>query len=164
MGRKLLIGAAIVLGISAVSASLGYVYWLEERVSPPSEAAYAALVSDDQVTVADDRWLVMEPSDGPARTGLIFYPGGECDHRGYAPPLRQIAERGFLVVVVPMPFYLAVLAPDRAEDVIAAFPDIENWVHRRTFTRRRHGGPLCLHPSQNHARFADLGFIHCRYG
>lgn len=128
MGRKLLIGTATILVIGAVSALWGYNYWLEERVSPPSQAALAALVSDEIVAIEEDEWLVMRPANSSPRTALVFYPGGECDHRGYAPALRQIAEQGYLVVVVPMPFYLAVLAPDRAKDVMAAFPGIEKWV------------------------------------
>lgn len=74
-----------------------------------------------------DDWIVFRPRRVGADTALIFYPGGECHERGYAEPLRQIAAAGYLAVLVPMPLYLAILAPGRAEDVIAAFPEIETW-------------------------------------
>jgi len=69
----------------------------------------------------------LKPTGIAPTTGFVFYPGGECDERGYAELLRAIAAQGYLVVLVPMPLQLAVLAPDRAEEVIAAFPDIESW-------------------------------------
>jgi pimeloyl-ACP methyl ester carboxylesterase len=60
--------------------------------------------------------------------GLVIYPGGRVDPRSYAPLARTIAEAGYLVVIPPMPLDLAVLAPDRASDVMAAYPEIEQWV------------------------------------
>jgi dienelactone hydrolase len=59
--------------------------------------------------------------------GLILYPGGRVDLRSYAPTAREIAAQGYLVVVVPMPLNLAFFAPDRAAEVIAAFPEVDRW-------------------------------------
>jgi pimeloyl-ACP methyl ester carboxylesterase len=89
--------------------------------------AIAAINSDDLVRVETDPWLVFRPILKEPRTGLIPYPGGRVDPRAYAPAAAAIAQEGNLVVVVPMPLDLAVLAPDRADDVVAAFPDIERW-------------------------------------
>lgn len=54
-------------------------------------------------------------------------PGGRVDARSYAPPVRAVAERGYLVVIVPMPLNLAVFSPDRATKVIDAYPEIRSW-------------------------------------
>lgn len=64
----------------------------------------------------------------PKPTGLILYPGGRVDPRAYAAAGRAIAEAGFLTVIPPMPLNLAVLAPDRALEVMQAYPEIERWV------------------------------------
>jgi len=40
------------------------------------------------------------------------------DPRAYAPAARALAEEGYLVVIVPMPLNLAVLAPGRAAEVM----------------------------------------------
>jgi pimeloyl-ACP methyl ester carboxylesterase len=40
---------------------------------------------------------------------------------------REIAEQGYLVVVVPMPLDLAVLGAGRASAVVDAFPEVERW-------------------------------------
>jgi pimeloyl-ACP methyl ester carboxylesterase len=58
---------------------------------------------------------------------LILYPGGRVDARAYAPAARAIAEAGYLVAIAPMPLNLAVFAPDRAAEVMQAFPEIEQW-------------------------------------
>lgn len=119
-----------ILLIFVVVTLIAIAYWRydfpdrEHRVTPE---ALAALESDARVTVTENDWIVFSPSDASPTKGLIFYPGGECDERGYAEPLRAIAARGFLVVLVPMPWQLAVFAPNRANDVIAAFPEIKTW-------------------------------------
>jgi dienelactone hydrolase len=39
-----------------------------------------------------------------------------------------MALEGYLVVIAPMPLNLAVFAPDRAADIISAYPEIRSWV------------------------------------
>lgn len=110
---------------------LGYGYlWYSTiaRNAAPAPEALAALVSDERVTVSEDGWLVFRPNDVPPTTGVILYPGANCDVRGYAPVLRRLAEQGYLVVNVAMPFDFAIFAPNRALQVVAAHPEIRRWV------------------------------------
>jgi pimeloyl-ACP methyl ester carboxylesterase len=104
----------------------GFVIWASGASAPMPEAL-AALQSDGQVTVQNDRWLIFRPVAQPSSTGLIFYPGGKVDYRAYAPAMRAIAAQGYTTVIVPMPLNLAVFAPDRAADVIAALPVVKQW-------------------------------------
>lgn len=104
----------------------GFVYWASDASSPMPEAL-AALESDDLVTVETEPWLIFTPTANTPTTGFIFYPGGKVDHRSYAPQARAIAEAGYLVVIPEMPLNLAVFNANAAADIIAAFPDIENW-------------------------------------
>jgi pimeloyl-ACP methyl ester carboxylesterase len=87
----------------------------------------AALQSDDEVLVETGPWLTFRPAGAQPETGLIFYPGGRVDYRSYAPLAREIARQGYTVVIVPMPFNLAVFGAGRAGDVIAAHPEIQHW-------------------------------------
>src|SRR4051794_8470014 len=111
-----------------VLAVVGFVGWAS-MASPPAPQAMAALQSDDgvQVSTTSQGWLVFEPTDVTADTGFIFYPGAKVDPRAYAPQARDIAAAGHKVVVVPMLLNLAVLSPDRAGEVIAAYPGIDKW-------------------------------------
>jgi pimeloyl-ACP methyl ester carboxylesterase len=56
-----------------------------------------------------------------------MYPGGRVDPRSYAPLARSISQRGFLVVIVPMPLNLAVFNPSAAAGVITKYPQVEHW-------------------------------------
>lgn len=104
-----------------------FVIWASDAAQPTDEAV-AALASTGSVAVdTSGDWLVFEPVANETNTGLIFYPGGKVDARAYAPFAQAIAENGYIVVIVPMPLNLAVFAPGRAADVIAAFPAVENW-------------------------------------
>lgn len=89
--------------------------------------AEAALESDEQVQVEAGDWLVFRPANTEPTTGLILYPGGLVPPAAYAPLAHELAANGYLVVIVPMPLNLAVTAPGRADEVIAAFPEIETW-------------------------------------
>ena len=42
--------------------------------------------------------------------------------------MQRLSDGGVLAVIVPMPFDLAVFGINRADDVIAAYPDIDPWV------------------------------------
>jgi hypothetical protein len=112
--------------ISALILTAGAFAWVLDSASALPSAA-SSLTSDAEVTVALEPWLVFSPAKESPTTGLIFYPGGKVDPQAYAPSLRRIAEQGFLAVIVPMPLNLAVLAPDRAGSVMAAFPEVQHW-------------------------------------
>ncbi len=80
-----------------------------------------------RLTITSGEWLVFEPLASQPDTGFIIYPGGRVDPRAYAPTARQVAEHGYLVVIVRMPLNLAVFDPGAAEKVIAAYPAIQHW-------------------------------------
>lgn len=67
------------------------------------------------------------PADGTYSKGIIFYPGGKVEHTAYEPLLAACAEKGILCVLVKMPCNLAVLDMAAAEDVLALYPEIEEW-------------------------------------
>lgn len=104
----------------------GSVLWAGTPAGPMPEAL-AALQSDAEVQVETEPWLVFRPRAGSPTVGLVLYPGGRVDPRSYAPAARALAGQGYLVVIVPMPLNLAVFAPDRAAEVMAALPEIGAW-------------------------------------
>lgn len=117
---------ALVLLIILLVVAGGWV-WANDALGPMPQAL-AALSSDEQVVFEQEgSWLTFRPRDGTPETGFIFYPGGRVDYRSYAPFARDIAAAGYLVVVPQMPLNLAVLDPDAAAGVIAAYPAVEGW-------------------------------------
>jgi dienelactone hydrolase len=104
----------------------GFVIWASNPLGPMPEAL-AALESDSRVLVQVTPWYIFRPAQGTPQSGVIFYPGGRVDPRSYAPAARALAAQGYLAVITPMPLNLAVFAPGRAADVIAAYPEIQTW-------------------------------------
>ena len=147
--KKIAVATGLIVGLIVVLVAMILV-WLSD-VAEPMPEALAALTSDEQVTVSTDPWLVFEPTDVVPEAGFIFYPGGKVDPRAYAPPARAIAENGYLVVIVPMPLNLAVLAPNRADEVIEAFPQIERW----TIGGHSLGGTMAANYAQKQAEQID---------
>jgi dienelactone hydrolase len=80
------------------------------------------------VQVTKDGWVTFMPATGEPDTGVIFYPGGRVDYRAYAPLMSKLAAQGYLVTLVPMPFNLAVFGSEKADQVIAAYPEVEKWI------------------------------------
>jgi hypothetical protein len=118
----------VLIGVVAavLLALAGFTIWAYTPLGPMPEAL-AAMSSDDQVQVEAGPWLTFSPTGSQPDTGLIFYPGGRVDYRSYAPLAREIARQGYTVAIVPMPFNLAVFGAGRADDVIAAHPEIQQW-------------------------------------
>ncbi|MEZ4516798.1 MAG: alpha/beta hydrolase [Chloroflexota bacterium] len=118
-----------VLILGAIAAGLISTAAATSRNAATDEAL-AALNSDETVTVTqvgDHDWYVFTPTGPPPTTGYILYPGGWVDPRAYASLARTIAADGFLVVLDPAPFNLAVADINSASQIIEAFPDIESW-------------------------------------
>lgn len=116
----------LLLLLMPVLALAGFVLWANTPLGPMPEAV-AALQSDEVVQVEMKLWFVFRPKNQVVTTGLILYPGGRIDPRSYAPAGRAISAEGYLVVIVPMPLNLAVIASERATAVIAAFPEVRCW-------------------------------------
>jgi pimeloyl-ACP methyl ester carboxylesterase len=124
--RSVMIRLVVILAAVLLLFSGAFVAWGSTPLGPLPEAEQA-LLSDAVVSVQQGRWLVFEPANRQADTGLIFYPGGRVDYRSYAPAARELASRGYRVIVVPMPLSLAVLGTNLASEVISAYPDIQVW-------------------------------------
>jgi hypothetical protein len=106
---------------------LGFIVWANSVLGPAPEA-FGALRSDASVTVSLDKFLVFQPAKKNPSTAFVFYPGARVDYRSYAMPLHKIAAEGYLVILLPMRFNLAVLDVNAADRAISAFPSIRHWV------------------------------------
>jgi pimeloyl-ACP methyl ester carboxylesterase len=115
----------IILPIPVIGL-VGFIAWAQTPLGPMPQAL-SALESDTRVEVQTEPWIIFRPVNQTSTAGVIFYPGGRVDPRSYAPPAREIASRGYLVIIVPMPFNLAVFAYDRASQVMDAYPEISQW-------------------------------------
>ncbi len=116
----------VILLVALLVGGAGFAAWAYTPLGPLPEAT-TALRSDAAVQVTSAPWLTFVPAARQPTTGFIFYPGGRVDARSYAPAARAITAQGYLAVIVPVPFNLAVFRPAAAEAVIAAHPEVEQW-------------------------------------
>jgi dienelactone hydrolase len=118
----LALAALLVLAVAA------FVWWALTPLGPAPDAL-EAMEETETVEVAElEHGIAFSPKGEETPVGVVFYPGGRVDVRSYAPLARDLADVGYLVVLVPMPLNLAVLGADRADTVISAYPDVEAWV------------------------------------
>ncbi len=90
------------------------------------ETAQQALEATDTINIySQDDTVVFQPQTTIA--GFIFYPGGKVEYTAYAPLMKQLAENGVLCVIAQMPYNLAVLDMDAAEEIQEKFSQVENW-------------------------------------
>jgi len=109
-----------------VVGTLGFLWYAQPQPLLPE--ATAALASTERATYDGSNGLItFTPTAGVPTTGLILYPGGKVPSAGYAPQARAIAEAGYLVVIVSVPFNLAVFDIGAAAPVMAAHPEIRHW-------------------------------------
>lgn len=128
MIKKVIKISLIVLGGLLLLGLIGFVAWGLTPLGPTDEALIA-MESDDVVSVQDNGdFVVFTPAAAVPMTGFIFYPGGHVDYRSYAPIAREIASRGYMVSIVEMPLSLAVFGVNKADEVIADYPDMRYWV------------------------------------
>ena len=120
--------ALIIMGVVLLLGVTGFITWGLTPLGPTNEAL-AAMESNANVTVRDNgNFVVFTPTSNIPITGFIFYPGGHVDYRSYAPVAQEIARRGYMVSIVQMPLSLAIFGISRADEVIAAYPDMRYWV------------------------------------
>ncbi|MDD1697286.1 MAG: alpha/beta hydrolase [Methanoregula sp.] len=138
--------ALIIIGVLLLLGIAGFITWGLTPLGPTSEAL-AAMESNENVIVRDNgNFVVFTPTSNIPITGFILYPGGHVDYRSYAPVAQEIARRGYMVSIVQMPLSLAVFGISRADDVIAAYPDMRYWV----VGGHSLGGSMAASYAQNH--------------
>lgn len=105
---------------------IAFFAWANITYKPTSEAVNA-MESNNSVTVTEGKYITFTPNNTKPTKGFIFYPGAKVEPEAYASLCKKIAEKGFLVVIAPMPLDLAILSPDKAQSIIDEFSDINTW-------------------------------------
>lgn len=122
--KKLILGIILLL---AVTAAAFFIY--TSQYYRASDEAVSLTKTDEKIVYSDElKSYLFEPDDtSDTQRGIIFYPGAKVEETAYAPLMKQLAREGYFGVLVHMPFHLAVLGSDAAEEIIEAYPDIEQW-------------------------------------
>jgi hypothetical protein len=124
--RTVGISILAVLAVMVVVALAGFAWYVQAQPVLPEATASLASTRDVAFREVGGR-LEWAPADGAYSTGIVIYPGGKVPPEAYGPLAREIAAAGYLAVIEPMPFNLAVFGIGRADDAIAAHPEVDHW-------------------------------------
>lgn len=117
--RSVLIRVAVFVVLLAAVAVNGFRYYVSDY--------YTARAYKVQTEVLQETEDYIVYGDTDSDTGFIFYPGAKVEESAYVPILDELAEAGICCVVAKMPYHLAVLDADAAEQIMQELPDIEQW-------------------------------------
>ncbi|MDD6389617.1 MAG: alpha/beta hydrolase [Firmicutes bacterium] len=107
---------------------MGTSFYLHQTGYEHGDAAEECMkqASEDKTMMYSDRdGFAMGPEDADA--GIIFYQGARVDAVSYAPLMRELADSGIACFTSYMPYDLAILDKDAAEEIIRYNPDIGRW-------------------------------------
>jgi len=109
---KVLIGVLITVVILTIA---GWVGW--QQLHYPAVDAAVTVAKE-----ADDEGNVLYFAGDEEKPLVVFYPGALVDAESYSLWAAGLAEKGYPVAIVKMPFNMAVLAGNRAEEVLKEIP------------------------------------------
>ena len=99
------------------------------RPHTASSVAVDAMAGSPGATVSESSTRIrLQPTVKASTTGVVFYPGALVDPRAYVPNLLPLAEAGYPVVILKLPYNIAFLDPNGAQAVMDADPEVERWV------------------------------------
>lgn len=123
--RRLAI-ALVALVVLVFAGATTFMVYASDYYHADANATQESLVSMAALPMQQgDDYLAF--GDPMAKTGIVLYPGAKVEYSAYAPLMRDLAQRGYLAVVVEMPFNFAFLNINAADGIRAAFPQVESW-------------------------------------
>ena len=121
-GRTIFLALGVVLALLAV---VFFAYVNDYRHA--DEAARSLLQNSTNLRQEGNLTILTPDAANNSGTGLIFYPGGKVEDTAYLPLLERIRAGGLTVVLVKMPFQLAVFDIHAADRVYGAVPSVSRW-------------------------------------
>ena len=77
-----------------------------------------------------DNYTLLKPSDNNNNnnnTAIIFYPGAKVEYSAYLPLLTKLSEKGYTVINMEMPFYMAIFNKNAADEIIGKLNNINSY-------------------------------------
>ena len=119
MNKKIKIAIIIVFILIACFA----IFYVNDYYHADKIAIDRLNANDNVSVVKTSNGLLL---DGPGNdTALIFYPGAKIEYTAYAPMFKDLSEKGIDCYLVEMPFNLAILGQNSADEII----DSGNYSH-----------------------------------
>lgn len=106
----------------------GFIFWINGLFYPSDQVALNNLNSTSEVTVTTtSNYYAFIPTNKESNSAFILYPGALVDADAYAPLMMKLSSKGIPSFIAKMPLDMAILKSDAADQIIAHYPDIQNW-------------------------------------
>ena len=90
--------ALVVLVVAAVLAAAAFFAYVGDFYHDLDAASHDLASTEALPVQQGESYLAF--GDPAAETGIVLYPGAKVEYTAYAPLMRELAERGYLAVVV----------------------------------------------------------------
>lgn len=120
-GKRILL---VLLTVLAISVGAFLLYTSDYYRADP---AVMRIAEDSGTVISKNNTITLIPPV-ETDTGIIFYPGAKVEYTAYLPLMQKLQQKGYLCVLVQMPFNLAILNLNAADGVYSQYPEIEHWV------------------------------------
>ena len=120
-------GRTIFLALGVVLALLAVVFFAYVNDYRHADETATAMLSSPNIRQEGSLTILTPDAANDSGTGLIFYPGGKVENTAYLPLLERIRAGGVTVVLVKLPFQLAVFDIHAADRVYGAVPSVSRW-------------------------------------
>lgn len=117
-----------IVAILTILAGIFFIYTSSYYKS--QSYAIESLKSDSNVNVENEKNgdIFFNPKSNKKKVGFIFYPGAKVENSAYSPMAREIASKGYPVILSKMKFNLAILSPNKAKNTLDEHQDVKSWV------------------------------------
>lgn len=117
----------VLLGLIVILA-VGFFFYVNDYYR--ADETTLAVLELDRVTLQQNGDIYFTANDLPDHEEddlVIFYPGGKVEEQAYLPLAKRISDVGINVVVVKMPFRLAVFGINKADNYLGKTAGIDDY-------------------------------------
>lgn len=127
INSKKKLAGIIVLAVILIAVT-GFLFYVSDYYRADSTALADINSTNSYTVVNNDDSITFTPTTNKSTTGIIIYPGGKVQAESYSVLASELAQNGYIIIIVKMPFNLAFFDSNKADDVIAQHPEIKTWV------------------------------------
>lgn len=121
----------IYIMVAAVFAALllvGWRFYIDDYYKA-SVKGQKGILGNEMVSVEenDEYFYFTKKGNETGTQGLIFYPGAKVEEVAYSPLMLKLAEYGYQVYLVKMPYRLAIFGKNQADAIMKEHSNITEW-------------------------------------
>lgn len=123
--KKIIIITILIIIFIGVGA---FTYYVSDYYHADNRAMVALNSTDTYIVQNTVDFITFTPNSNQSTTGVIIYPGAKVQAESYSVIASQLANNGYITIIVKMPFNLAFFGTNKADDVIKNYQEISSWV------------------------------------